>query len=80
MEENKNVKNFIKKHGAEIAIGASCIAGGLAYFAIGYKVGVKLTTDKFMKDACEAVGDGLAKVITDDVLEVATDIIEDCVL
>lgn len=76
MEENKNVKNFIKRHGAEIALGISCVACGV----VGYKLGVKTTTGKFMKDTCEAVGEELLEVIKDDVLDVVTDIIEDCVL
>ena len=48
MENEKSVKSFIKRHGAEIALGASCVVCAV----VGYKVGVKQTTAKFMKDLC----------------------------
>lgn len=76
MENKKSVKTFIKRHGAKIALGASCVACGV----VGYKVGVKSTTAKFMKDLCENAGGQLMEELKEEVIDVVTDAIEDCIL
>lgn len=76
MENEKSVKSFIKRHGAEIALGASCVACAV----VGYKVGVKQTTAKFMKDLCENSGGQILEELKDEVIDVVTDAIEDSIL
>ena len=76
MEEKKSVKSFIKRHGAEIALGASCVVCAV----VGYKVGVKQTTAKFMKDLCENWGVELWEELKDEVGDIVKDDIEDSIL
>ena len=76
MEEKKSVKSFIKRHGAEIALGASCVACAV----VGYKVGVKRTTAKFMKDLCENAGQELIEELKEEVSDIAEDIVNDYIL
>lgn len=76
MEEKKSIKSFIKRHGAEIALGASCVACAV----VGYKVGVKQTTAKFMKDLCENSGGQLLEELKEEVCDIVTDAIEDSIL
>lgn len=76
MENEKTVKSFIKRHGAEIALGASCIVCGV----VGYKLGVKVTTNKFMNDLREKAGEQLMKELDEELMEIAAESIQDCVL
>lgn len=76
MEEKKSVKSFIKRHGAEIALGASCVVCGV----VGYKLGVKVTTSKFMNDLREKAGEQLMNELKEEVCDIVTDAIEDSIL
>ena len=76
MENEKSVKSFIKRHGAEIALGASCVVCGV----VGYKLGVKVTTSKFMNDLREKAGEQLMNELKDEVCDIVTDAIEDSIL
>ena len=76
MENEKSVKSFIKRHGAEIALGASCVVCGV----VGYKLGVKVTTNKFMNDLREKAGEELIEEMTQELIDIATDAIQDSVL
>lgn len=76
MENEKSVKSFIKRHGAEIALGASCVVCGV----VGYKLGVKITTSKFMNDLREKAGEQLMNELKEEVCDIVTDAIEDSIL
>lgn len=76
MEEKKSVKSFIKRHGAEIALGASCVVCAV----VGYKVGVKQTTAKFMKDLCENAGQELIEELKEEVSDIAEEIVNEYIL
>lgn len=76
MENEKSVKSFIKRHGAEIALGASCVVCGV----VGYKLGVKVTTSKFMNDLREKAGEQLMNELKEEVCDIVTDAIEDSIL
>lgn len=76
MEEQKSVKSFIKRHGAEITLGASCVVCAV----VGYKVGVSKTTAKFMNDLREKAGEELMKELTEEVCDIVTETIEDSIL
>ena len=52
MKEQKSIKAFIKRHGVEIVLGASCIACGV----VGYKLASKAVTEELMKDLCDNAG------------------------
>ena len=46
MKEQKSIKAFIKRHGVEIVLGASCIACGV----VGYRLASKAVTEELMKE------------------------------
>lgn len=77
MKEQKSVKAFIKRHGVEIVLGASCIACGV----VGYKLASKAITEELMKDLCDNAGKCLTGADLDgEILDAVTANIEDCIL